>query len=246
MKPFLALSLLFVTLPLNWLGGARFASYWATVKGNRSYAKKNYTEALKHYRAAQREDPTGSVPPYNLGVALYQQRKYAKAIKSFEQSLNSDDSSLQARAYYNIGNCYFRSNDLVKAIESYKKSLQLDPKDSDAKFNLELARRKLKEMAQKQQKKQQPQRQPQAQQARAAASQAQQEQNKQQQSCQKKEEKEGTKRKENKQPGRRKGAMSQEDARRLLQAVAQQEKEARRKAQRRLQMPGEYQVEKDW
>ncbi|PIU64243.1 MAG: hypothetical protein COS85_13295 [Armatimonadetes bacterium CG07_land_8_20_14_0_80_59_28] len=244
MKLIPALALIAWLPSLSWLGGGRVGSYLATVDGNQSYTKKDYAGALKHYRAAQRQDPTGGVPQYNLGTVLYQQRKYDKAIKSFEQALNSDDASLQARAHYNIGNCHFRANDLVKAIESYKKSLQLDPNDSDTKFNLELARRKLKEQAQKQQKK----RKPQPQQRQQQTSQAQKQKQNQQQKPKADEEKAAKeqKTKQGKQPNQQKPAMSPEDARRLLQAIAQQEKDARKKATRQMQMPGEYPVEKDW
>ncbi|MBI3920243.1 MAG: tetratricopeptide repeat protein [Armatimonadetes bacterium] len=235
---------------LSWIGGGRLGSYLATVEGNHAYVGKEYGEAMKHYRAAQREDPTGGVPPYNLGTVLYRQRKYDKAINSFEQAINSEDASLQAQAYYNIGNCHFRANDLVKAIESYKKSLQLNPKDADTKFNLELARRKLKEMAQKQQKKQNQQQQQQQRQQQQSSSQAQQgkkqqdQQDKGKQSSAEKKQAQATKK--GQQPHGKKAAMSAEDARRLLQAIAQQEKDTRKRASKMMQQPGEYPVDKDW
>lgn len=251
-----ALFTVWLLASLSSLGGGKLGSYLATAEGNRAYARKQYSEALKRYRAAQREDPTGAAPPYNLGTVLYRQRKYDNAIKAFERALNSDDASLQARTYYDIGNCHFRKNDLLKAIESYKKSLQLDPKDAEAKFNLELARRKLKELAQKQQKKQGSQRQ-QPQQSQSAQGQKgqrkenQQKQDRKQQDKKKPNTAEAQKAKaelskKGPQQKGQKAKMSQEDARRLLQALAQQEKDARKRAAKQAQLPGEYQVDKDW
>lgn len=251
MKGLAALAVIAWFPSLSWIGGGRLGSYLATVEGNRAYARKEYGDAMKHYRAAQREDPTGGVPPYNLGTVLYRQRKYDKAIKSFEQAANSEETSLQAQAYYNIGNCRFRSNDLVKAIESYKKSLQLNPKDADTKFNLELARRKLKEMAQKQKKKQNQQQQQQssgqAQQGKKQDGKKQQDQqDKGKQSSAEKKQAQAEQTKKGQPPQSKKTAMSAEDARRLLQAIAQQEKDTRKRASKMMQQPGEYPVDKDW
>jgi len=65
--------------------------------------------------------------------------------------VGSENLDLSAKAFYNIGNCYFQQNKLKESIEAYKKALELKPDDYQAKYNLELARAKLKEMADKQQ-----------------------------------------------------------------------------------------------
>jgi tetratricopeptide (TPR) repeat protein len=69
---------------------------------------------------------------------------------------------MDSQTHYNIGNSYFKQDKLQESIEAYKKALDLNPNDQDAKYNLELARAKLKESAQKQQ--QQPQQSPKQQQ----------------------------------------------------------------------------------
>jgi hypothetical protein len=62
---------------------------------------------------------------------------------------------MDSKAYYNIGNSFFKQDKLQESIEAYKKALDINPNDRDAKYNLELARAKLKESSEKQQ--QQPQ-----------------------------------------------------------------------------------------
>ncbi|MEJ5167477.1 MAG: tetratricopeptide repeat protein, partial [Thermoanaerobaculia bacterium] len=109
-------------------------------------------------------------------------------------------------AYYNIGNCYFQKEDFLNAIEFYKKALDLDPNDEDAKINLELARKKLKDQAKKQQQQQQ-------------------QQNQMQQKEEKKENPEEKKKEEQK----------KDEAEKIMKAIEDKEKDLKEKQKRKVQ-----------
>ena len=120
-------------------------------KGNENYAKEQFEQALTDYKDALLDDPLNETALFNQGNALYKLKKYEEAVETFQKNVSSEDLDLCAKAYYNIGNTYFQMNKLQESIQSYIKSLELNPNDTDAKFNLELARAKLKESADKQQ-----------------------------------------------------------------------------------------------
>jgi Ca-activated chloride channel family protein len=124
-------------------------------KGNKALTEDKADEALKYYKDAEVEKPKQPVLDYNIGSALYKQNKYPEALQRYTRALNTDDPKFQADAYYNSGNTLFRAQRYAEAISAYKKSLEINTDDADAKYNLELARVKLKEQAQKQDKQQQ-------------------------------------------------------------------------------------------
>jgi Ca-activated chloride channel family protein len=123
-------------------------------KGNKALAEDKADEALKYYKDAEVEKPKQPVLDYNIGTALYKQNKYPEAAQRYTRALNTDDPKFQADAYYNSGNALFRAQQYAEAINAYKKGLEINAEDSDGKYNLELARVKLKEQAQKQDKQQ--------------------------------------------------------------------------------------------
>ncbi len=128
-----------------------------TEAGNTAYQEDSFEEALKLYKEAEVERPQEPFLDYNIASTLHQQAKYAEAVERYSKALYADDPALQADAYYNIGNSLFRSDMFAEAIQAYQKALELMPDDLDAKYNLELARKKLKEQAQQQQSEDQQQ-----------------------------------------------------------------------------------------
>jgi Ca-activated chloride channel homolog len=123
-------------------------------KGNKALAEDKTDEALKYYKDAEIEKPKQPVLDYNIGTALYKQNKFPEALQRYMRALDTDDPKFQADAYYNSGNALFRAQKYAEAINAYKKCLEINADDGDAKYNLELARVKLKEQAQKQDKQQ--------------------------------------------------------------------------------------------
>lgn len=126
-------------------------------KGNAFFKKGKYNEALEQYTKARIKLPADAGLNYNIGNINYKKNDYDKAIELFQKALEGKDEKLKEMAYYNIGNCYFQKEDFINAIEFYKKALELNPSDEDAKINLELARKKLKDQAKKEKQEQQQQ-----------------------------------------------------------------------------------------
>jgi Ca-activated chloride channel family protein len=216
-------------------------------KGNEAFRSGRYQEALDYYRRAEVDRPETPEIHYNHANALAETGSYEEAAENYLRALNSDDARLQAKAYYNSGNNNFLKEDYVKAIEAYQQSLDLDPNDLDAKYNLELARKRLREQMQRQPKDQQDQQQQQKQQDQ------QQQKNKQQQP----ENQEGEEQKQQQQqqdeqeeqqkdqkPKPRPDEMTPEDARRILRALEEADKENQENRQR-FKAQGVY-VGKDW
>lgn len=139
-------------------------------KANELYKKGKYDEALKLYEDALLLSPADQKLKMNKGSALYKLGDYDKAEESYNEALSLKDQKTRADAYYNMGNILFKKaeqiqqQDLQAAQEKYKsalnnyvKSLDLSPSNIDAKWNLQLAHQKIKELQQQQQQQQQQQ-----------------------------------------------------------------------------------------
>jgi Ca-activated chloride channel homolog len=237
-----ALAMLFLVLP------ARADYVDAVKKGNEAFSKQEYMKALERYHAAETDLPASPELDYNVAGALFGQGKYEEAVDKFTHALNTTDPQLAAKAHYNLGNTYYRMQDYVKAIQSYEESLKLNPRDMDAKFNLELARRMLKEHSKPQQQNQQNQ-----QQQKQNQQQNQQDQNKDDQqkkddqqqkpdqADQKKDQQQPQKAQQNPKDDKK---MSKEDAERILNALKDNEQDTQKKLKRQV-VSGEYNG-KDW
>ncbi len=152
----LALAMLFLTTPALVRGD----DYNSLLKeGNRLYEEGKYDDALTKYREAQIERPEAPEVQYNIGSALYREGAFEEAAKVTGNSLTTDKATLEANAHYNMGNALYRQKKYPEAIEAYKQSLSINPDDVDAKFNLELARKMLKEQMKPQEQQQQQQQQ---------------------------------------------------------------------------------------
>lgn len=124
-------------------------------KGNKNYNAKNYEEALKYYLQAEKKSGKNYRATYNKANTLYRLENYTEAEKSYIEALNTKKDRIKKNAYFNLGNTYFLLGEYKKAIDSYIKALEIDPYDMDAKYNLELAWKKLKEQEKKQSRKNQ-------------------------------------------------------------------------------------------
>jgi len=116
-----------------------------TIKeANQAYEVKEYGKSAALLNTLETKSPQKQ---YDIGNALYKDKKYDEAIKAYEKAEGIDE----AARLHNIGNTHFQKKDLGKAIESYEKALTLK-EDEDTKFNLELAKKQKKQ--QEEQKKQ--------------------------------------------------------------------------------------------
>ncbi len=125
---------------------------WAADAGSEAFREGNYEAAIEYYNRilAEKDLPEAA---YNLGNALYKQGKIDEAISAFERSLSLEKPEAKARVMYNLGNAMANAQKYEQSLAFYQRALELQPGDMDAKYNLELIRRKLQ---QQQQQEQQP------------------------------------------------------------------------------------------
>jgi tetratricopeptide (TPR) repeat protein len=114
-------------------------------KGNELYKQKKYAEAQNSYMNALQKDPTSYTGMFNMGDALYKDKKFENARQVMSASAKSTkDKKEQAKSYHNIGNTFLEEKKWEEAINAYKQSLRLDPTDADTKYNLAYANAMLK------------------------------------------------------------------------------------------------------
>jgi len=108
------------------------------------YNEGDYLGALARFREAFDKDPSAPLY-YDIGNSLYRLDKFDEAARHYGDSIEGADPILERNAKYNTGNCLFNSGDLQGAIDRYIDALKLDPNDEDSKHNLELAERMLQQ-----------------------------------------------------------------------------------------------------
>jgi tetratricopeptide (TPR) repeat protein len=116
-------------------------------EGRRAYEKGDYPRAEEHFRKKAECSPGDAEASYSLGGSLYRQGKYEQAGEAYEKVVGKG-KELQA-GWYNLGNSYFRQDRFKDALQAYERALELDPEDKDARHNLELVKRRMKEGSRK-------------------------------------------------------------------------------------------------
>jgi Ca-activated chloride channel homolog len=179
-------------------------------KGNKLFEKENFQESEIQYRKAIDKDKNSYNALFNIGDALYKQEKYEDATKQFSDLSSTKDLSKddKAKLYHNIGNSMLKNQKVKESIDAYKEALRNNPNDMDTKHNLAYAQ-KLMQQQQQQQDQQDKQ-----------------DENKDQNKDQKEDQQ--NQNQQNKQD-QQQPKISKEDAERLLQALANDEKKTQDK-----------------
>jgi tetratricopeptide (TPR) repeat protein len=124
-------------------GQIPFSSYpekTQTRSGNKEYARENYSEAETSYKKALDKKNNMPEATFNLGDAVYAQKRYEDAQKQFQLSAQTNaDPSVKAKAYHNLGNSFLELKKWEDAIKAYKSALKLNPANQDTKYNLAYA-----------------------------------------------------------------------------------------------------------
>ncbi|MCM2258675.1 MAG: VWA domain-containing protein, partial [Vicinamibacteria bacterium] len=118
--------------------------------GRAEYAEGNHPKALEAFSGSLAARPDDPAARFNLGAALHKNGKVQEAAPLFEDLAGRGPEPLRAAAAYNRGNGLFESQDFAGAVEAYKHALRATPGDEDARRNLELALRELKQQEQQQ------------------------------------------------------------------------------------------------
>lgn len=123
-------------------------------EGNRLYQQKKFDEALKLYMDAQASRPGAPELHYNIGNVLFRKKEYDKAVEEYLRAQAAPDGVLSQAAVFNRGNALMMQGRLEDAVQAYVQALRARPDDTDAKRNLELALRQLEQKKKQEEKKQ--------------------------------------------------------------------------------------------
>jgi len=214
--------------------------------GNKEYETGRFHNAESAYKKSLQKDPRQFTGNYNLGNALFKQKKFEEASQQYlNAAALNDTESLQSKAMYNMGNSLLKNEKYAESIEAYKKALRTNPKDEDARYNLSYAMKKLQQQQQQQDQnkdnkdnKDQQKKDQQKQEQDKKDQQKQDQENKdQQKQDQKNQEK---KKQEPKQP-----KLTKEEAERMLKALKNDEKDLQKEKAKKYQVNSNS-IEKNW
>jgi Ca-activated chloride channel family protein len=130
------------------LGASLLGSCSAASRGERLYHQGKYGDAYAVFHGAQQGDSSPRLA-FDAGSALYRLERYQEAADQFRSAAR--DAGLRQRSLFNLGNAMVRAAEetpgrpepLYRAAEAFEGALRLDPRDQDAKWNLEIALRRL-------------------------------------------------------------------------------------------------------
>jgi tetratricopeptide (TPR) repeat protein len=117
-------------------------------RGERLYHQGKYPEAYDVFRRGLERDSSARLA-FDAGSALYRLERYDEAAAVFRQS--SRTSELRQKSLYNLGNALVRAAEerpgerrpLLDAVAAYEEALRLAPASAEARWNLEVALRRL-------------------------------------------------------------------------------------------------------
>lgn len=228
-------------------------------EGNSNYKSSNYSESEISYRKALEKTPQSYKAGFNLGDALYKQKKYEEAANQFQSLTNLDISKEdKAKVYHNLGNSLLQSKDekgqpkIKESIEAYKQSLRNNPTDVDTKYNLAYATKMLQQQMQQQQNdkndKDDKNKDNKDQQNKDNQDQNKDKdkENKDKQDQQQNENQDKNQEKQQEQKAEKKDQISKEDAERLLKSIENDEKKLQEDLKKAAVKTQKVKIEKDW
>jgi len=191
--------------------------------GNRGYNTNGFSDSVIHYRKAVDKNTQSADAIFNIGDALYKQEKFEEAGKQFEENIvKNEDKSKKSAGYYNLGNSLLKANKVEESINAYKNSLKLKPDNTEAKYNLAYAQDLLKKQQEQQQQQDKDK------ENKDNKDDKKDDQNKDQDDDKKDQQKDQNDKDQQQQQKDQQG-MSKEDAQRLLNALANDEKKVQEK-----------------
>jgi tetratricopeptide (TPR) repeat protein len=238
-------------------------------EGNKNYKDEKYNNSIVAYQKALTEDPTSTAAEFNLGDAFFKDKKYKEATDQFQiLSQKEKDKNQLAKVYHNLGNSMLLQKKIPESIEAYKSALRNNPKDDETRWNLAYAQKlqaeqqknqnkdknkdqqdKDKQDKDKQDKDQQnkdQQNKDQQNKDQQNKDQQKQEQQKQNQQNQNQENKEDQNKDDPQKQGRQQMKISKEDAKRILEALKNEEAALQEKVKKEQARSKKVKTDKDW
>lgn len=134
---------------------------------NKNLAEGKLDDAIAKYQQIA-EGQTGRTEAiYNEGVARFRNSEFEQARSLFTETLGTNNPNLTTQARFNLGNCDYAEavacskddrpgaiKQLSSAVSHFRSALQDKPTDGDARANLELATRLMKQLQQEEDKEQ--------------------------------------------------------------------------------------------
>lgn len=235
-----ALASLLLATVLTPLAGE---AYRLNERGNRLFAEGDLDGALGAYTEAQVYAPEAPELFFNIGNVLYEKGDAVGAAEAYRRALGGAPEHLLGDSAYNLGNALFAQQQFEDAVREYRRALEADPADPDAKRNLELALQAIQEQQQQQQQQGEQQQQDQQRQQDPQPQdrqQREQQQNDEQQSP-------GGEQEERQQAGQPPPqGLTEGQAQRMLDTLAEQERENLRREMLRRARGAQRGTEKDW
>ncbi|MUP38984.1 tetratricopeptide repeat protein [Labilibaculum euxinus] len=230
-------------------------------KGNGLFEGNEYENSEVEYRKALDKKINSYEAGFNLGDALYKQKKYDEALKQYQAlTATEKDPKKLGEIYHNIGNTLLMNRKIDESIEAYKESLRNFPNSKETKYNLEYA----KKMKQKEEEKKKKQDQNKDQNKNQDKKDQNKDQNKKDQNKKDQDKKDQDKKDQDKKdqkdkpenqdkkkgdPEEQQNKISEQDAKRLLEALENDEKKVQEKVQKAkavAQKAKRSKIKKDW
>jgi Ca-activated chloride channel family protein len=212
-------------------------------QGNRYFKSEKFENAELAYRRAAEEKKVSKLAEFNLGDALYRQKKYEEAGRQFEAAASNEMVKTNtAKAYHNLGNSLLQAGKVEESINAYKDALRRNPGDLDTKYNLSYAQMMKKKNEQKDKNDKGDKNDQNEQKDKNDKSDKNEKKSDQQQQDQQQQQE-----KQDQQQAKQQNVkISKEDARRLLEALATDEKKVQEKVKKEKANASKVRTLKDW
>lgn len=211
----------------------------AVRQGNKEFKKGEFLDSEISYRSAVELNPASFKGNFNLGSALYKQEKFEETANLYTDMANLDaEADNLAKIYHNLGNSLFKQEKFDESVEAFKNALRNNPDDMETKYNLAQAQRMLAQQQQQQQEQNQDE------QNKDQDQQNQDQKNDQDKKDQDQNQQNQDQNDQNQQ--QREQKISPEDARRMLEAIQNNEKQVQERVKEEKAKKAKVQVEKNW
>jgi tetratricopeptide (TPR) repeat protein len=123
--------------------------------GNKAYRQQQYANAAESYRKALAQVPGSPIAGFNLGNALYKDKRNGEAQQAYDQAIQgAHGTRLLADTWYNKGVVLGADQKLEESVNAYKNALRLNAADTMARENLQRAMNELRRRREQEQQKQ--------------------------------------------------------------------------------------------